>query len=74
MRGTWTGLGLLFRLSALTLGATFGTLLLGIWIDGSFGTAPWVTLCLGVFGILLGTIGAYRAVKEANDRISRSRP
>jgi F0F1-type ATP synthase assembly protein I len=73
MRGTWTSLGLLFRLSALTLGATFGTLLLGIWIDRSLGTAPWVTLCLGVSGILIGTIAAYRAVKEANDRISGSR-
>jgi hypothetical protein len=74
MRGTWTGLGLLFRLSALTLGATFGTLLLGIWIDGSLGTAPCATLGLGMFGIFLGTIGAYRAVKEANDRITGSRP
>lgn len=70
MRGTWSGLELLFRLSALTLGATFGTVLLGIWLDRALGTAPCLTLCLVILGILVGTIGAYRAVKEANDRIS----
>jgi F0F1-type ATP synthase assembly protein I len=73
MRGTWTGLELLFRLSALTLGATFGSLLLGIWLDRSLGTAPFGTLCLVVLGILAGTIGVYRAVQETNERISGPR-
>jgi F0F1-type ATP synthase assembly protein I len=70
MRGTWTGLGLLFRLSALTLGAAFGSLLLGIWLDRTLGTAPFGTLCLMVIGILGGTIGIYRAVREANQQVS----
>ena len=73
MRGTWTGLELVFRLSALTLGAAFGSLLLGIWLDRTLGTAPFGTLCLMVLGILIGTIGAYRAVQEANERISGPR-
>ncbi len=70
MRGTWQGLGLLFRLSALTFGAAFGSLLLGIWLDRAFGTAPFGTLCLMVLGILVGTLSAYRAVNEANERIA----
>jgi F0F1-type ATP synthase assembly protein I len=71
MRGTWLGLGLLFRLSALTIGAAFGSLLLGIWLDHTLGTAPLSTLCLMVIGILIGTIGVYRTVKEANEAIAK---
>ncbi len=73
MRGTWSGQELVFRLSALTLGAAFGSLLLGIWLDRMLGTAPFGTLCLMVLGIFIGTIGAYRVVKEANERISGPR-
>ncbi len=76
MRGTWSGLGLLFRLSALTLGAAFGSLLLGIGLDQRMGTAPIFTLCLMVVGIVAGTIGVYRTVKQANqtlaDQVHRS--
>lgn len=70
MRGTITGLGLLFRLSALTIGAAFGSLLLGIWLDRTLGTAPLMTLCWMVLGILIGTLGVYRTVKEANQAIA----
>lgn len=72
MRGTIVGLGLLVRLSALTLGATFGSLLLGIWLDRILGTAPFATLCLMVIGILIGTIGVYRTVKDANEEIAKA--
>jgi len=65
MRETWTGIALVFRLSALTLGATFGSLLVGIWIDRTFGTAPFGALVLIVIGILSGTIGVYRIVQDA---------
>ena len=70
MRGTWSGLGLLFRLSGITLGATFGSLLLGILIDRLLGIAPLSTLCFMIIGILAGTIAVYRIVKEANQQIS----
>jgi F0F1-type ATP synthase assembly protein I len=72
MRGTAIGLGLFFRLSAITLGAAFGSLLLGIWIDRMLGTAPICTLILMVIGILVGTIGVYRTVKEANEEIAKA--
>ncbi|MBI5032642.1 MAG: AtpZ/AtpI family protein [Chloroflexi bacterium] len=70
MRGTVTGLALLVRLSALTLGAAFGSLLIGIFLDRTLGIAPFGTLCLMVFGILVGTISTYRTVQQANDAIT----
>jgi len=70
MRDVFTGLGLLFRLSALTLGAAFGSLLFGIWLDRTLGTTPFATLCLMVLGIVVGTIGTYRTVKQANEAIA----
>lgn len=70
MRDFWTGLGLLFRLSALTLGAALGSLLLGIWLDQLMGTAPIFTLGLMVLGIVAGTIGVYRTVKQANQTLA----
>lgn len=70
MRETWTGLALVFRLSALTLGATCGSLLLGIWLDRALGSAPFATLCLMVLGIWLGMLAVYRTVKEVNEQIS----
>lgn len=73
MRETWIGLGLLFRLSALTLGATFGSLALGLALDHALGSAPFGTLCLMVMGIWLGTLAVYRSVKEANEQITRAR-
>ena len=73
MRETWTGLGLVFRLSALTLGATFGSLAVGLALDHVLGSAPFGTLCLMVLGIWLGTLAVYRSVKEANARLIHSR-
>lgn len=73
MRDTWTGLSLFVRLSALTLGATFGSIGLGIVLDNVLGSAPFGTLCLVILGIWLGTLAVYRSVKEANERITQSR-
>ncbi len=70
MRGTFTGLALLFRLSAITLGAAFGSLLIGIFLDRTLGTAPFSTLCLMVLGILVGAVSIYRTVQQANDAIT----
>ena len=69
MRDTWSGLTLFFRLSALTLGAIFGSLLLGIFLDRTLGTAPFGTLCLAMFGILGGTVAIYRVVNAEYKRI-----
>jgi F0F1-type ATP synthase assembly protein I len=69
MREMWTGLSLLFRLSALTLGATFGSLALGLALDHALGSAPFGTLCLTILGIWLGMLAVYRSVKEVNEQI-----
>jgi F0F1-type ATP synthase assembly protein I len=70
MRGTWEALGLLFRLSALFTASAFGSLLLGIWLDRTLGTAPFGTLILMIAGIVVGTIAVYRIVTEANQNLS----
>ena len=70
MRGAWDSLSLLFRLSALTLGAAFGSLLLGIWLDRLMGTTPFGTLCLMIVGILVGTISIYRTVQREYQNIA----
>ncbi len=73
MRDLWMGVALVFRLSALTLSATFAPLLLGVWIDRTFGTAPFGALVLIVLGILGGTIGVYRIVQDAYVQVSQHR-
>ncbi len=70
MRELSSGLALLFRVSTLTTSATFGAILLGIWLDRFLGTAPFGTLCCVVIGITIGTIGVYRMVNQANQRVS----
>lgn len=64
------GVALVMRLSALTLGATFAPLLFGIWIDRTFGTAPFGALVLIVLGILGGTVAVYRTVQDAYRQIA----
>ena len=53
--GRYAGLGLRFVLTAAVLG------LLGWWLDGRFGTAPWLL----VAGVLLGSVGGFVAIVRA---------
>ena len=53
--GRYAGLGLRFALTA----AVFG--LLGWWLDGRFGTTPWLL----VAGVLLGGVGGFVAIVRA---------
>jgi F0F1-type ATP synthase assembly protein I len=52
-------------------GATAGLALLGYWIDGKYGTTPWVMLGGVVIGIVGGLFNLVReslnAVREAKD-------
>jgi F0F1-type ATP synthase assembly protein I len=65
-----SGLALLFQLSALVLAAALGPLLIGLALDRALGTAPLITLACALLGIAVGTIGTYRIVTRANQRIS----
>jgi F0F1-type ATP synthase assembly protein I len=73
MHEPWSGVALFFRLSALTLGAILGPLLLGVFLDRTLGSAPFVTLCLSMLGILGGTAAIYRIVNEEYKRIGGSK-
>ena len=43
-------------------GATAGLALVGYWIDGKFGTAPWALLA----GVVIGIVGGlYNLVKQS---------
>lgn len=41
--------------------------LLGRWLDGRFGTSPWLTACGLVFGIAVAVLSLIRYVKEQPD-------
>jgi F0F1-type ATP synthase assembly protein I len=40
-----------------------GLTLVGRWLDGTFGTAPLLTIVFLVIGLLVGFIGAYRQLQ-----------
>jgi len=51
-------------------GATAGLALLGYWIDGRFGTAPWGL----VGGVVIGLVGGlYNMVRESLDAVREAR-
>ena len=62
------GLDLVFQLSTVLLVMTIGPLLLGVWFDRSFGTAPFATLCFIVLGMLSGTVAMFRVIRDAYKR------
>ena len=43
-------------------------LALGYWLDGRFGTLPWITLVLTLVGALLGPVLLYRWVMSVVQR------
>jgi len=46
-------------------GPVMAGLLGGWWLDGRFGTLPWITLALTVVGAILGPLMAYKWVMGA---------
>lgn len=63
-RDPFSGITLFFQLSTLVLGATFGSLLIGLWFDRTFGSAPFGTMCLVILGLFAGTVAVYRVVND----------
>ena len=68
-RNEANGISLILQLSSVLLTAVLGPLLLGLWFDRTFGTAPFTTLCLSVAGVLLGTVAIYRVVNKTYKQI-----
>lgn len=47
---------------SIVIGVAFG-----LWLDGKFGTKPWLMLLFLLFGVIAGFRNVYRmAVKESN--------
>ena len=59
-----SGIGLEFA------GATAGFALVGYWLDGRFGTAPWLLIA----GVILGLVGGlYNLVRESLQAVRDAR-
>ena len=46
---------------AIALGYFFGR-----WLDGLFGTAPWLTIVFALFGIAAGFVNLFRITAQAS--------
>ena len=46
---------------AIALGYFFGR-----WLDGLFGTAPWLTIIFALFGIAAGFVNLFRITAQAS--------
>lgn len=55
-------IGLGSQLAASVIGCGF----LGWWLDGKFGTTPWLMIGLGFFGAVAGMTHFIRAAMHAN--------
>jgi F0F1-type ATP synthase assembly protein I len=64
-----SSLGLAFPI-AIAIGYFFGR-----WLDGVFGTSPWLTILFSLFGIVAGFVNAFRValrIGAEEDRDSTS--
>ncbi|HXG58625.1 MAG TPA: AtpZ/AtpI family protein [Thermoanaerobaculia bacterium] len=48
--------------------------LLGRWLDGTFGTYPWLTIIFSALGIAAGFVNLFRAAARANGNSGRKGP
>lgn len=65
MKRDWQPLTLVTQLGVTMAVSIVLSLLLGLWIDNTYGTKPWATLVLAILGIVGGTVVVYRMVSEA---------
>jgi len=63
-------MALIMRLGAIVVGAVFLPLALGLLIDNRFGTSPFGLLIGMLLGVVISTIGVYRAVKQVYEQYS----
>ena len=63
--GTYGTVGIEFVLSVLV--GTWG----GQWLDGRFGTEPWLMVVGLGFGVAAGFRGLWRALEKANRELER---
>jgi ATP synthase protein I len=51
--------------------ATVVGLAIGVWLDSTFGTLPWLTLLFMVFGIVAGFLNYYRFARKQQEEDRR---
>lgn len=62
MRKTIGPIALILQLGATIVTATILPLLMGIWLDNQFKTAPWITLIGLGLGIIVAVTAVYRTI------------
>ena len=67
MRRLAVSLALVLQVSSIVLCSVLGSLLLGLWLDRTFGSRPWFTLVLMVIGLGLAVFGTYRLAKRMSE-------
>jgi F0F1-type ATP synthase assembly protein I len=56
------------------IGSIIVSLILGIWIDRTFGTTPWGVLLLMLLGVAAALYSTYRGTKALMDRAAAENP
>jgi F0F1-type ATP synthase assembly protein I len=61
-QGPLKGYFLFIQISGILLCSVFGSLGVGLWLDHTLGTTPWLLLVLTMAGFGLGMYTIYRVV------------
>jgi ATP synthase protein I len=64
MKQEWRPWTLVTQLGLTVVLTLLAMLFLGIWLDGLFGTRPWLTLLFALVGIIVATVTSYRMVAK----------
>lgn len=68
-RGAITGVSRGFRLASEFVAAIVVGALIGIGLDGLFGTGPWMAVAFLLFGFAAGVLNVIRATREMNEAV-----
>lgn len=63
-RGPWRQLSVVLGMGFTFAAAVVVGGLLGVWLDGKLGTAPWFTLGLLVLGFVAGLLELFRELRS----------
>ena len=63
-KGVWKGLARLASMGIAMVVSTFIGLMIGIYLDGYFGTKPWLTIIFLFFGIAAGFRNIFEMTKR----------
>ncbi len=74
MKRDWPVIALVTQLGLTVAGTLVVSLLIGIWLDNTFGPRPLWTLVFALVGIVGATVGVYRMVASAIAETARNRP